>query len=787
MELTIDGLRCDLAAPCAVPGYDFAAAASPDTCRTGRTLTLELPATPRNDDALRRARDPHAAAHFNAATHRAELREEGALLLAGGVRLLQTTEEGYRIEIREGGAGWAREAARRDLAELGFDLSMRLDPTTICRSWTETGPVKFFPVVRDAWPAGNSPQDLLPDERMLSTDDYHPFFHVATLTERIFAEAGYAVRSRFFASELFRSLYLSGSYGRRDTAAIEARMGFRARRTAAATAEADDAGRVAADPKALAHTVGNLVDTASTGAVDADGEPIDGLYNHGGCLATRDGALRFTPTAEVDVGFEYALRYTTEHRILDRTRLGGFDTIYLGPGSEASCPLANRYVDRRTAVAPGRSYRAIVFDHAPGARYRLRYTRNGTAGVLWAEFSERTARVETPAAGTVAAPALEVLAGGAWQPYGGDWALYDGHVEERGTTTVAVTLRSAARRAGPTSPVRFDLVYFGGAEPGMRLTLHKECALRPTFHGRPGFGATVAFADMLRGGIRQGELLAALAHLFNLRFATDRERRTVRIEPRDMFYDAGEADWSDRTDFAHPVRRRMLAPDHAERRTWCYAAGDGPVRRLEAEEGRRFGAWSRTAASLASKEGEEVARNPLFAPSLTEAGRYANAPSARLLAVGDRDDDTGGDPFDPPRLVCFAGLHPLPPDERWGHPWGQASYPLAAFHFAGSEWAEPFTLGFDNRDGVEGLHRFRDRQADEEDLGEEIDLRLQMAPHEFEALRDPDAAAGLRSVWRIDTGEGLVRAVVERVGEYDPARGSVRCLLRRLAQDPETP
>ena len=59
----------------------------------------------------------------------------------------------------------------------------------------------------------------------------------------------------------------------------------------------------------------------------------------------------------------------------------------------------------------------------------------------------------------------------------------------------------------------------------MKLTLHKECALRP------GFGSRIAFADVAQHRIRQAELLEALAHLFNLRFYTEEATRTVWIEP----------------------------------------------------------------------------------------------------------------------------------------------------------------------------------------------------------------------------------------------------------------
>ena len=50
MELNIDGKPCDLGSErIAVPGYDAATLADVEAAREGRSLTLTIPATMRND------------------------------------------------------------------------------------------------------------------------------------------------------------------------------------------------------------------------------------------------------------------------------------------------------------------------------------------------------------------------------------------------------------------------------------------------------------------------------------------------------------------------------------------------------------------------------------------------------------------------------------------------------------------------------------------------------------------------------------------------------------------
>lgn len=783
MTLTIDSRNCDLnPKPIRVPGFDVRDWSDPKRCRQGRSLTLTLPATARNDRLLGFARDPHGAERFNAVRHRAELTAEGALLLGGTVRLLAAGNEGYTVEIRTGGARWAKNAARKMFREIPVEFTMLLTPTAICAGWKGSAPVRFLPVHRDEYPQRNGSTDLLPAERLLSVDDYHPFLHIATLLEALVADAGYRLESRFFETEFFRSLYLSGAYAARDTQMLRRRMDFRAGRTTAPTAVADTSGRVGANPFAAGNTVGNLFETAYP---RSDDDTTGDLFDNGKCFGTELGRICFRPVTELNAGFEYYLRYTTAHRILTRDRLQGFDGIYLGRGCDIRFTLANRYADRRNSLAAAHGYRIIVFGHKAGARYRLTCTRNGISNTPWAEFAARSASVTTAASDSYAAPALQIESAGRWLPYTDDWALYDGYIEERGETTVELRVRTAPESVRPTAPKRFDTVYFYGAEEGMALTLHKECRLRPCFSARPGYGETVRFGDVARHPIRQTVLFEALQHLFNLRFLTDEVRKCLRIEPADDLYDRTRIiDWSRKTDYSKPIELRPLETQVHEVRTWSYAEGDGAAARFNSESETPLGAWSVRSDSHAAREGEQTYVNPLFCPTIDSTGHYANAPSALLPQVGDRDDATADTERFTPRIVRYCGLHPLPENERWGYPSGGDSYPLAAFHFAGDATTAGFTLCFEDRDGQQGLHRFYDRQIMQENFCEQIIISLRIEPGEFEALFDSTAeGAHADSVFRLDAGGETLLATLERIESYDPEAASTRCTFTRIPED----
>lgn len=785
MELTIDGRTCDLpAAAIAVPGFDARDLRDASRCREGRSLLLHLPATPANDRLLGFARDPHAAARFDETLHRAEIAADGATLAAGTVRLLAAGDDGYTVELRTGGARWAGRMARTMFGELPVDYAARLTAETIRKSWTEPTPVRYLPVHRDAYPRQNGGGDLLPAQRPLSAGDYHPFLHVATLVRSAAQAAGYTVESRFFETELFGSLYMSGAYPRQETGMLRRRMDFRAGRSSQAAATADSLGRVYANPFLAVHSVGNLFETAAAGT---DGSEAD-LYDNGRCFGIEEGRIRFRPTTTVRIGFEYELRYVTQHRIRSRERLTGFDGVVLGTGCDMRFELPNRYVDRRETLAAGHAYRAVVFEHADGARYRLVRIRDG-APVVWAEFAARTTLATTPAAGIAGTPELRIERDGAWEPYDGDWALYDGYVEECGTTTVELHVPAPVETVTPGTPKRFDTIYFYGAEEGMELTLLEGCRLTPRFTAAPGYGETVDFARTAHHAVRQIVLFEALQHLFNLRFCTDEAHKKLYAEPAETFYDRTRiVDWTHKTDFDEPIERRPHAPELHETRSWRYQDGDGAVRRRDAEaDDGPFGQWSVQTGGYAALEGEECRTNPLFSPTIGAAGYCAEAPSALLPQVGDRDDAEADDDRFTPRIVRYCGMRPLPAGERWGWPSNDTSYPLAAFHLPEAEPGTAFTLCFEDRDGAQGLHRFYDRQVAQERLGERIEISLRIEPREFEALLRPDGAAGaeatFRSVFRLGLGAESVLATLERIESYDPEAASTRCLFDRLPED----
>lgn len=760
-----------------------------DRARTGTAVTVDIPSTPLTDRLFGSPRDIHSALHFNDSEHTARIECDGATVHSGTAVLTRTAGCGsaaiYRVTITGGAARWAKQASRTMFNALPLDFSMRLTMPQIAQSWnSESAAVRFLPVLRDSYEPDYSSVGLMPAEKIMSTDDYHPFISVREILRSIFAAAGYTLQSRFADSDYFRSLYISGAYQSTDTVAVRKRMDFVAGRSADAEAAADHAGRVYFSPAMSINSVGNVVDRFNSD----DGS----IFSNAGCMSMEDGRAVFRPLTAVKAGFEYNLHYVTDYRIESRTRLCGFDTLYTPSTGEVRYELANRFTDRRDSLTPSFSYRAVVFGHAEGARYRVICSMPGGGVRVMGEFSGRSGLVTTGSSDSYFNPVLQVAAaGGAWVAYPDDWALYDGYIDEYGRTEVAFTLRAPSQSCSPSSPATFDLMYIGGAREGMTFRLLASSTLRPVFSSTAGYGSRLTFADIAHIGVRQGVFIEALRQMFNLVFHTDEESHTVCMEPADDFYGLGDGcdpesqavDWSGRIDTSQEAVVSDLALTAHDNLILGYRDEDGAVRRFNTENDTAFGQWQAATGCYGSTEGDLEVRNPLFSPTLNVAGRYVNAPSALLMQVSDRDDPTAGELAGfSTRIVRWHGLQPLPDGERWGYPLSAGSYPLAAFHLTPCT-AEPqgSTLCYEDRDGIRGLHHRYDRQVERLRTARTLTLRMRITPDEWAALGRPQGRhPSIASTFRLTLNGESGLYTLEEADRYDPRDGVAVCRFVQL-------
>lgn len=750
VRLWIDDRECDISAVPTIP-INFRSVDLTDVegGREGRTIEVVLPSSPANDEIFAPSLDIYATARFNMQCHFARLEVDGVTILEGVAHLLASEigEESrcYMLRISDGGADWVEQLAKRGLDELPIEFERRLDLTTISSTWEGDSSVRFLPIYRNNFAVRYSSESDLAVERVLSTDDYHPFISVSDMVKGMFADTGYELKSNFLDSEFARSLYMSGDYTRSDSESIRSKCDFFARRSAPVTATADFVGRVYASTSVASHSVGAVVDTVDADAVDSDGVVMSETFAVGNSFSLDDsGNACFTPAVTARVGFVLHAEYTTDYRILNRERLLGFDTIEGLNGVCVEFNLTNSCEDLRGKVMPNFAYRAIVFDHREGREYSLmEYLPNGDS-FLMGRWSERSSMVYS--SGDDYAERLQLLyrdsSSDLWNTYAGDWALYAGYIGEEGRVDVEVDIRFAPQEVRAGEKLVLDEFWFGGAEMGMALTLGNGTTLRPYFTNVPGCGSTVEFAGFAPKQVKQLELLSAVGKMFNLGFYTDKVRGVVYIEPLEELYRGADVvDWSSRIDYSQIVRLADVGVDAPQATQLSYLNADLASHKYNEESGEEIGVWSFANPLYATKPSTRKIVSPLFTTTLNISGVYAAAPTASILQVGDVDSDgEGADKAFTSRIVCYKGLRSLPKGEHWGSTTVESRYPYAAFVDESD-----INLCYETRNGIEGLHRFylpmlhrqRDRQY--------LTLHLHLTPAEIASLPTDD---GLKPSWR---------------------------------------
>lgn len=769
MRLMIDGVEVPLSTTkVKLPAYDLRRIRGCEAQREGDTLKLAVKVTPSTSTLFGFANQAYPEVSFNDDYHHGELIVDGVVLFSGVVAYHSTEccdgESVYNIELRAGGATWADKAATTKLNESDIVVEHRMNLSSIAESWSGDSPVRYLPIHHDGY-TDIANTGLYEVYYPLLPQEYHPFISVKMLINSVIEGEGYNLRSNFINSPLFDKLMFSGAFRSIVSEEAYATMDFKAVRSTSTTATADSLGRVDAWIPQSSRNIGAFVDTVTPSTVDENGNPCSEAFSIGGCFSFDNQRPIFRPRREISVAFDLHFDYTTEYRIKNSKWLQGFTDIYVGNGCYVDVALPNPHIDNRNSVIAGILYKLYIFDYDASASYRIT-----DIGVVSGQISS----VQFKKAPSSALKLYIKQAGSSvYTEYQGDWALYNGYVEEYGEQRVEFTLRTPYQVYSPTSPKVFNDIYFEGAEPGQMLTLHAGCSITPVFGGIVGYGDRVTFKDIANHDFSDAEIIDAVVHMFNLCIYTHRPSRSIYIEPYDDFFNGDIVDWRSRQRSDNDLYSECVV-DSFMLTELGYQPADGAVGYRYDE--KEFGTWRFNVKSYATKQSVQRLINPVFSPTATCANFVGTAPSAELLTVGNRDIVTQDGVLEP-RIVLYHGLKTLPEDENWPSPYSQDAYPLASFHSV--EFQE--SLCFEDRDGVEGLHRYYDNELKECATRQLLTTDIYLPPEQYAQLFDPATiGANIRSRFKLNIEGSSSLFHLDAIESYDTKSYIARCRFQRL-------
>ncbi len=754
IKVIIGGVECEVDSTTAILlSYDGDQMIDLESCSTAKSITAKLPLSLTNEALFGIEGDVHAESKFNAQGHQMTLEVDGIELFEGAAYLQQIvwgTDERYAVvECRGGVPLWVTLSSQTLFSQLGLEYEKRLTLTTIEESWSNEEPIKFFPILRDSYEITTTTGDSTGARLLRSIDDFHPFISLSTLLETIFGNAGYTIESTTATEESFDKIYVSGNYSSAENEAARAALGFYAKRLSDTTTTADSLGRVNVSPYEIYSTVGNIVDVES---VQSDSE----CYNYSGVLQYDGDAVVFRPTVQISAGFEYFLHYTCTCQIESRTKLKGIDTINLIDDGYIEWEITNRYEDHRDSPSSSISYTLCIFDFVEGQTFKLFGTNSTGALETVCEIDSRLTTV-TFDTNYSALKLYEIVGTNIITQYSDDWALYYGYVTGSAETEVEITVRSAPQDYSPTSPMEFEYILFTGAVSGAQFTLHKDSSVRPYFAEYPGYNSVITYEDLAQQSFDALDLLGALQHLFNLRFITDEQAKTVSVESFDNFYTDGEYDWSDKIVEDQQIEFSDVALSKYRTNKLGYQQTDGVVQRMGESDNKYFGEWSFEVDSFAASTTDHTDLNPLFCASVND--------DDGSIKVGDRDDLESVDSLSfSPRIVRYFRIADVEGETF--------QLPYAAFHAVDDD----FTLCFEDRDGVQGLNRFYLSEVALYARSQVVTLSLKLSALDYSNLFAPNtSSASQRSIFLFTLRGESFRAILQSIESYDPSSGVARC------------
>lgn len=772
--LRVDGVEIPLATErLELPTFDVRRLRSCEAQREGDAIMLRVKASEVASELFGFAEQAYPSEQFNNEYHYGEVVEDGVVLFSGVVSYCSTEYlDGvtyYNLRVVSGGATWADEAATTKLKETPIEATRIVDLSSISESWTDDNPIKMFPVNRDSYPQAEN-SGLYEIYHPKLPQDYHPFISVKALMDNILCGDGYTLKSNFLSSPFFEKLMLSGAYKGMESENAYATMGFCAMRSTSSSATADDLGLVYVSLPKQNRNLGAFVDTVSSTTINENGALCEGAYSTGGCFTFENGVPQFRPKRDMDVAYDLHFSYTTDYKLQSSKWLKGFTKIYIGSGTFVDVALPNPNIDRRNSIKANTKYKLYIFDYDATASYRLTGIGEVSGRVSTVEFATvPTAKVRLFKRGVDDMMYIEAAA---------DWALYDGYVGDTGTQRVEFTLRTPYERCSPTSPKIFDNIYFYGADEGQQLTLHAGCSIVPVFGGTVGYSEQITFEDIANHDIRNSDIVDAIANMFNLCIYTHRPSNTIYIEPYNDFFSGDIVDWRARQHDDNAKYQECVLDSFMVTQLG-YQSSDGAVGYCYEGGSGEFGLWRYIVESYATKQSVSSRLNPLFHPTASMPTLVGTAPSASVLVVGDRDS-LNDEEYIEPRIVLYHGMKRLPNGEYWPSPFSRDSYPCVAFHSP----EEGETLCFEDRDGVEGLHRFYDKELRECATCQMLTTDIYLPPEQYVAMLDPNSGgANIRSRFRLNIQNSPALFRLDAIEGYDSKRHIARCRFQRLCEE----
>ena len=307
-----------------------------------------------------------------------------------------------------------------------------------------------------------------------------------------------------------------------------------------------------------------------------------------------------------------------------------------------------------------------------------------------------------------------------------------------------------------------------------------EATLSPVFNSVLPYGYRVSLNDV-GGEANATDMLKAIMHLFNLRVYCNPDTKQVHLLPYSDFYNNVVVDWRKRVDLDKGVEITTIGDDIGNALKLTYQEATPAAQHYNARHTEPYLSYRTPLLSKRSNKEYEL-QNAVFSAPMTIPTRdiFPHSPLGGYLLniVAENTQKTLYDfNNEIPQILVQVPAPTEDPTETIQYVGAKGL--LADYEqpdFVVVDRNEQTSISFADTKGVQGLHKYYDKQVEAWNYGKRIVCYCRVLPQEIDSLRKAGTSpVDFRSRFLLNIGGEDIYCRLESIENYEPQNTTHKC------------
>lgn len=312
------------------------------------------------------------------------------------------------------------------------------------------------------------------------------------------------------------------------------------------------------------------------------------------------------------------------------------------------------------------------------------------------------------------------------------------------------------------------------------ITAFEEGAkLTPVFTTAPKPFDEVRLSD-LGGDTATEDVLRAIMQLYNLIIYTNPKTKQVHLYSFADFWNNNIVDWRERIDIDKEIAMENVGDSIGNKVMLKLADGNKAVEYYNERHDEPYSSFSRLLSTKMIKQEKEIA-NGLFTPTM-EVGvndvfnSLVDAQNTPIPTIVTKDEENTSSEFStqdvPNMIVAVSNYGSGTPN----FPFDKTIFGTLSGYPSMHQVVEDIALSFADKDGIEGLHKYYDKQIALWEKAKRLTCYCRVEAWEIEALRHNAENINFRSLFHLNIKGEDIYGRLESI-EYEPSNTTNKCVF----------